>query len=495
MVALSNAQLLMLNNLIYTDYCDNGNSVGKIVQEISNDLDHGKTIEGCEMTQGEWRELISAIEAEPSLLSYTVQNYENNTVTGMRAACFVNNVENPSDVNVVFRGTATSYEWHDNGEGGYLSDTEQQKAAADYINGLPETYGDGMTVTGHSKGGNKAQYVTIVTDRIGKCVSFDGQGFSEEFLEKYKEQIAKKSQDIVSISASNDYVNCLLYSIAGTKIFIETPVQENPLYYHKPNILLDEEGNLRRKTQPSNFSVFLNEYTTYMISNLDEPERSLTIDGLLALMEKGEDKEDLWQTIYAGESAVSHLDDFAFDLISRQYGLPTELAVSYLAAVAFPYLFLDDLLHCGKEMTGMVIGGMMNFAKELERKLRSFGEKAGEYAKKFVDAVTTYINKIKEWYHRNGNRGLQYAAAHTYIRVDTNMLRSYSDRLSRVNQRITNLDRRMDRLYTKVALQDLLDLLQADLLMGYRWRLSRCMEYLNETANEFDGVERSISSQ
>ena len=56
-------------------------------------------------------------------------------------------------------------------------------------------------------------------------------------------------------------------------------------------------------------------------------------------------------------------------------------------------------------------------------------------------------------------------------------------------------NRRMDALYTKVGLFDLWDLLQADALTGYSWRLSRCINYLNDTANEFDSAERSISSQ
>lgn len=316
-MALSNSQLLMLDNLIYTDYCDNGDTVGQIIKEMKRDLDNGKSIDACMMSESEWREIIAAIEGEPSLLDYTVQNYENNTDTGMRAACFVDDVNHPTDVNVVFRGTSGDYEWHDNGEGGYLADTDQQKAAANYVNNLPKDYGDSITVTGHSKGGNKAQYVTIVTDRISRCISFDGQGFSEEFLEKYGDRIAERAHRIESISASDDYVNCLLYSIAGIKTYVLTEKQGDFLHYHKPNILLDENGNMRPSGDQSALSQFINEYTTYIISNVPEPQRSATIDGLIALLEEGEDKETIWQTIYAGSTAISYLDNFAFDYFAR----------------------------------------------------------------------------------------------------------------------------------------------------------------------------------
>lgn len=387
-MALSNEQLLMLDNLIYTDYCNNGDTVAHIIEKMTDDMNRGKTIDGCEMTNDEWYSIIKAIEDEPVLLDYSVQNFKEDA-TGTRAACFVNNVENPTDVNVVFRGTSGDYEWHDNGEGGYSSDTGQQKAAAEYVNNLPQEYGNKMTVTGHSKGGNKAQYVTIATDRIAKCVSYDGQGFSEEFLEKYKDEIARKSKKIVSISASNDFVNCLLYPIAGTQIYLETQKQKDYKFYHKPNILLDNNGNLRPETEQSDISKFINGYTTYMISNLKEPERSITVDGLIALLESGDDKETIFQTIYAGETAISHLDDFAFNYIGETYGVPAELISTYFASVVCPFLFLDDLVNCGEEIFYEKI---KNFADEVGKKLEELGKKASEFAVEFIRAITKVNN-------------------------------------------------------------------------------------------------------
>ncbi len=493
-MALSNAQLLMLDNLIYTDFCDNGDTVGKIIKEMSNHLESGKNISACEMTNDEWRTIISMIENEPSLLNYTVQNYKNDE-SGMRAACFVDDVLDPKDVNIVFRGTSGDYEWHDNGEGGYLSDTEQQKKAAEYVNSLPKSYGNAMTVTGHSKGGNKAQYATVVTNRIAKCVSYDGQGFSQEFINKYKEQIAKKAGSIVSVSASNDFVNCLLYPIAGTRVYLETEEQEKFPHYHKPNILFDEYGNLKNRTEQSDLSKFINEYTTYMISSLKEPERSLTVDGLIGLLEKGENKEHIVQTIYAGGTAVSHLDDFVFDSIGEIHGFPTEVLATYIAAVACPHLFADDLLHCGKEMLATVLGGMYGFAQEINKKLQSFGHKSEEFAKRFVAAIDGFSNNVSEWFGRNFNSGYNAASNDPAIRVDTAKLRSYTGRLKAVNSRLADLDRRMDELYFKIGLRGLFDLLQADLLTGSSWRISNCAKYLDETANDFDCTERNVIEQ
>lgn len=116
-----------------------------------------------------------------------------------------------------------------------------------------------------------------------------------------------------------------------------------------------------------------------------------------------------------------------------------------------------------------------------------------------VSAATAFCKKvsqnIKAFLDKYFKPGDKYASQNTYIKVDTALLRSYADRLAKVNNRIAKLDRRMDDLYGKVGLRDLWNLLQADALTGYSWRLSRCINYLNETASDFESVERSLASQ
>ena len=78
------------------------------------------------------------------------------------------------------------------------------------------------------------------------------------------------------------------------------------------------------------------------------------------------------------------------------------------------------------------------------------------------------------------------------IKVDTYKLRTYADRIANVNRRISILDRRLDALYSRVGLLGLWNLMSADILVGYSWRLSRCQAYLQDTAVDFEQVEKSI---
>lgn len=78
------------------------------------------------------------------------------------------------------------------------------------------------------------------------------------------------------------------------------------------------------------------------------------------------------------------------------------------------------------------------------------------------------------------------------IIVDTYKLDRYAQRIAAVNSRISRLDRRLDSLYWRVGLQGLWNLMQADALTCYSWRLSRCQSYLQQTALDFEGTERLI---
>lgn len=492
-MALSNAQLLMLDNLIYTDFCENDKNVRTIIKDMKAYLSSGNKIDACDMTTDEWWKLVRIIEQDENLLEYTVQNYVSDE-KGMRVACFVDDVVNPQDINVAFRGTSTDYEWHDNGEGGYLTDTEEQLRAAKYINDLPDYYGDNLTVTGHSKGGNKAQYVTIVTKRIAKCVSVDGQGFSEEFTRKYKSEIEKKANQIISISASNDIVNALLYPIAGTQIYIKTEDQGGLLDYHKPNILLDNNGNLREETIQNELVKMLNEYTKYVVSTMDEPEKSITIDGLIAFLEKGENKEHLIQSIWGAMNGVSHLDDFVFNYIGENYGFPLEYLATCLGAIWCPALYLDDFFNSNKEIVDAALSRMKNHAHEIEKKLQEYGNKAKDLSNKFVAAVERVSNNVNEYLRNAINYGYRTAGDNTLIRVDTAKLRSYSYRLRSVNDRLSKLDSRLDSLYFKVGILDLFRLIHADFKVGYNSNIANCAKYLEETANDFDSTERNVAS-
>ena len=105
-----------------------------------------------------------------------------------------------------------------------------------------------------------------------------------------------------------------------------------------------------------------------------------------------------------------------------------------------------------------------------------------------------YIINNKDSFATAINFERPYTNNNPIIQLDTNAMKDYAYRLERVNQRLSNLDGRIKNLYYQVGLTDILRILNADFSVGYNNTLKRCSNYLNETANDFEQVERNIES-
>ena len=416
-MALTDQQLLLLDNLIYLDVVRDGSTVGDIAQYALDRIDALTANSPAGMSKSEWVALLNAIKKDPTLMSYTVKNYIDEN-TGMRAACFVKG----NDVNVVFRGTAGEDQWRDNGQGGFLSDTDQQNRAAQYINGLPKEYGDSITVTGHSKGGNIAQYVTIVTDRIARCLSYDGQGFSPEFLKKYAKEIAERSGLITSISAAGDIVNSLLNKIAGTTIYIDDAKQGDLLNSHKPNAIFDRYFNLLPETSRSALAALVNKFTVFAVSYLPDPIRGFVVDGLMdeiIALADGKANSHMVQTVISAVITFSVLDDFAFNFGAKNFGIGVGLIlqqiVKFLQAVVMALVIIAIVLVAIgavvvliAKLVEFVVKTLQKFAKWLAHQVYEITKAALKLGKKvakevlvvlaFVVAnIQAFINRVRAW--------------------------------------------------------------------------------------------------
>ncbi|MDE5967443.1 MAG: DUF2974 domain-containing protein [Lachnospiraceae bacterium] len=189
-MGLSNYQLVLLDNIIYLDSIvgednrektlryvvynllyengdpSNGKGSGAIKHDCINQ-DNGKGL--CMMSDTEWVQVLEAIEADETLCSLKIHNVANYTETGFRAATFISDATEENVI--IFRGTSTVPEWFDNGTGGYMKQTVNQKQAVDYVDSLDIVNNYAYIASGHSKGGNLAQYETLMsTDAsIDKC--------------------------------------------------------------------------------------------------------------------------------------------------------------------------------------------------------------------------------------------------------------------------------------------------------------------------------------
>jgi len=340
MCKLTYEELILLDNLIYLEWdVKEDESLINLVYDLLNKGEFNKlmnNVGNCiiKMPESEWVNILNQIINKPNLRNLRIKNVANYR-NGMRFACFVDDENNAT---VVFRGTSTTKEWDDNGQGAYEYDTIQQIDALNYINSL--SYNN-IIVTGHSKGGNKAQYVTVLSSKISNCVSINGQGFSNEFISKYKDQINKNKSKIISINGKYDYVNCLFNSIVGECHYIKTESQINPFYYHKANILLDDNGDLRQETNEAIFSKIINKFSNTLLSDMPEEIQNLTINGMIGVIElilcKGEIKGNILKV--AGELLIM----LCYENCVKYKGI-FNIAYKVLEVLILPLLFWEDFI-------------------------------------------------------------------------------------------------------------------------------------------------------
>ncbi len=259
MSELSDKELLLLSNWVYVDRSTEYGTIGEMLDscrnkdgEITAEMLSGFSIGGC-MSAGDCAEIMREMDGCP-------ENFRNLRAVraidagGIRGVCY----EDPSDsskATVVFRGTGGEYDaWADNFRGEYMTETEMQKLADDFVRYDCGVY-DELTVSGHSKGGNMAQYVAVRNrDRVNACVSFDGQGLGNKAIETYGYEAEEASPVIRSIAGDKDYVNILLNPVASERRFVNIDTKgmkgaDMAVAFHSSYLLyksceFDGEGNI-----------------------------------------------------------------------------------------------------------------------------------------------------------------------------------------------------------------------------------------------------------
>jgi len=272
----------ILINLEWTAYEDE-----KLIDIVKDLISNGNfdyltdKIGNCtiKMLKSDWLIVLEKILSKPRLIDLRIKNVDEYYKNGMKYVCLVDQENNAI---VVFRGTATTEEWEDNGQGAYEYETKEQVDALNFINSLDYKK---ITVTGHSKGGNKAQYTAVLSPKVTQCISINGQGFSNEFINRYSGEITRNKGKIISINAKYDYVSCLFNYISSECYYLKTLIQINPFDYHKAYILLDPNGGLRPETDEAIISNIINKFSTYIISDLPKDVSKLVIDRVVDIVE------------------------------------------------------------------------------------------------------------------------------------------------------------------------------------------------------------------
>lgn len=205
---------------------------------------------------------------------------------------------------VAFNGTQ-GHEWVDDAQGLYQESTIAQRAASARFDQYVQDYNlksnDNIVVTGHSKGGNKAMFVTMnahYANMIDSCVALDGQGFSPEAINHWNElygenEFKNRSNKITLVSGRKDFVHELGISIVNPDKMYTVDYKGNaadfPAWHeHQYLFQKDKDGHfvskLNSECKPDIIEGSLNAFMSeYM--RLGSEERQRSAESLMAFIQ------------------------------------------------------------------------------------------------------------------------------------------------------------------------------------------------------------------
>ncbi len=460
----------------------------------------------------------------------------------IQAVCFkYPNKNGNTDYYVAYRGTGEG-RWADNGVSYANESSMMQEKAAEYFDYLAErtemknTHKNGgrIVVTGHSKGGNEAQFVTMASKNgylIDDCYSFDGQKTSKSAIEAYKkkygeEYFERQAAKVYSICGDDDPVNRLGYQQLASPektYFVGCGTLKG--WHSLDNMLLDEDGKYSgirwsaendghgKQGAVSKVSDKLNE----RIQALDEKDQDscamiiMTIINIMSrksLGDKNDEELELMDYVKFATKGVPIIfetlfespEGWAFMLelvkVGGEYALkkwgPIGLgAYTYvLAKLIVPLAISIYLTGKAWKRVLQIVDIIITIAEKIEK----FAENVVKTVKEMCKDIKNFVENIGKWVHNHINAGARYSYGNTYIYVDTDEMRSYAMRINSLNARLIALDGELSRLYSSLGTVDKALLMSGDKRIGNSKTLTRSRDYLNGTADLFDEAERKMKA-
>ena len=420
---------------------------------------------------------------------------------------------------IAYRGTGNG-RWQDNGQGLYDPSTDMQDAAKEFAESCIEKYGNdapNIYITGHSKGGNEAQYVTLTAknrDRITSCYSEYGQGFSQDFWLKHRND--SELSKMYSINGDNDPVHQLGHVIIPYEntVYVRTNWINNEGKYSianchdllggmkdgKLNFYRDDNGNVIRGEEGP--FIRLAKTINKNLQALPPDVQESCEKALMKLIDNAKGG-----SLDYGE--VGFLDYLIFDTFGlaligysiQEFYLKEAYdeggAIGVLGAVII--VALCQVALCLFIDLGIKILAGYELVQELTKiivKAKTFLQNAETYIIDFYNSVCRCVSEIKEWFFTH-SPGFSFATYNPDVVVDTDSMHFISACLSNISSRAKDLDSRMNSLYFEMGINwdtifNIGCLLKAGIVLDYSYRLDWCAGYLDETANEFESVEGQL---
>lgn len=396
------------------------------------------------------------------------------------------------DKYVAYRGTGDGG-WIDNGEGVTQESTGQQQEAARYFDQMAQQYNwnseDNIYVTGHSKGGNKAQYVTLMAKNNGlidQCYSMDGQGFSDAAIQKFKGKYGENGykeilNKMYAYNGKNDYVSPLVNTVISKEHTTYLDTVENPnngikgkyAGYHMLEMFfrLNEEGEFEAilvpQTERAELGDFAEKVSKFLMS-LPMDERKAAAMTIMQLLEMSDGsacgvdgktvslKElikfgakvpiPLLLTIFTSREGWKMLKKIIEDIFEENGKSVIKTVIIFLV-IAPAAIFITKQLYAATSILDFILERINNLGKLFQKAVQTF-EICVDFLKK---KGNEFVNLIKNFARITDNG--YFCADIIQMKEAMNQMEAEKRRLEKEADRLRQLRRRIDfGLLTQQAL-------------------------------------------
>ena len=346
---------------------------------------------------------------------------------------------------------------------------------------------DQLSMTGHSLGGNLAEFSTIVCDDYGigrnldRTVSYDGPGFSNDFIDYYRGQIDRNAGKVDHYRWS--FVGSMLHTLPGEHDqFIRVKPDAHcgdvgkwflgGFTRHSTSAIdFDENGNVQRGHQdPIAWGC---EHFSKLIDALPAPIGD-TVSGILA---------------------AGLMIGFEHPVLTIGAVILTAITHPVLAAQVIGTFLVIVAVEFAVEIGSYLIDVIVNFVNSVVTAVTNWvQEKVAEFCAFVREKAAELVDGLRKFFDKEYRAAQAYLDDHSLLEFHTQDLRALAERLWRVNDRLNALDERIDGLYSRVHWTDLLKLMSSDWKIGWSKRINGCANALSSTADRFESAEQQILS-
>lgn len=364
-----------------------------------------------------------------------IKDVGNDKVTGFGAIAFE---DSNGNIGISYRGTdgiskESINDWIGN-VSALATGTSMQTAQAEAFYQKNRGKNDNNYLYGHSKGGNLAQSVFVNHyDEINKMHNLNPQPINPYGLTP-DQKIALNSDKVDIVVTEGDYVwflGAIGYSLDKIRV-MDNSAGSNAHTYDGRRY--DKNGNIVPGKQP------ILEYASY---------------GVISLLLNG---------IQKAGATIQHIYNIAVRVID---------------------FVENDVIPMAMSLINKVVNG-----------IRDLGQKFAKFADSIEQFFNDIVKNISTWIFEH-SKGYKYASANPNISINTMTMVNYASQLRSLSKRSKKLDGDMNSLYWHLGIEwdtiaNLGKLLKSGIVLDFAFRLDKCANYLTDTANEFDSVEREL---